>query len=90
VILYFLERAPEPPHARVGITVSRKVGGAVERHRIKRRIREIYRRWDERSLLPPLDLVVHVLPVARRADFQALEKDLLSLLRPLVQYRREP
>ena len=87
VILYFLEREPEPPHARIGITASRKVGSSVVRHRVKRRIREIYRRWSERNLLPPYDIVVHVLPAARQADFQALKKDLLSLLRPLTRSR---
>lgn len=87
VILYFLKREPEPPHARIGITASRKVGSSVVRHRVKRRIREIYRRSRERSLLPPYDIVVHVLPAARQADFEALRKDLLTLLRPLTRSR---
>ncbi|MGB5549832.1 MAG: ribonuclease P protein component [Thermoanaerobaculia bacterium] len=87
VILYFRQRPPEPPHARIGITASRKVGGSVVRHRVKRRIREIYRRWSERSLLPPLDIVVHVLPAARQAGFQDLKKDLLELLTPLKRPR---
>ena len=68
------------PHARLGITASRKVGGAVERHRLKRRIKEIYRRWSGRSSLPAVDLVVHVKPEAGRAEFQALRRDLLRLL----------
>jgi ribonuclease P protein component len=34
---------------RLGITVSRKVGGAVVRNRLKRRIREIYRRHPDRG-----------------------------------------
>ena len=43
--------------ARIGITVSRRVGGAVVRNRIKRRIREWFRR--SRSSIPQhLDLLV--------------------------------
>ena len=87
VILYFRKRPPEPPFARIGITASRKVGGSVVRHRVKRRIREIYRRWDERRQLPPYDIVVHVLPAAREAGFQDLKKDLLELLKPLTRLR---
>ena len=48
---------------RFGITVSRKVGGAVERNRVKRWVRESYRRL--RSLAPPAtDLVVIARPSA--------------------------
>lgn len=36
---------------RLGITVSRKVGGAVARNRIKRRIRETFRRHIDRERL---------------------------------------
>ncbi|MEZ5330482.1 MAG: ribonuclease P protein component [Thermoanaerobaculia bacterium] len=67
-------------HPRLGITASRKVGKAVIRNRIKRRVREIYRRWSERSQLPPLDLVVHVLPSARTASFEQLAAELSDLM----------
>jgi ribonuclease P protein component len=43
---------------RLGITVTRKVGGAVARNRIKRIMREIFRRH-RATLTPPLDLVVN-------------------------------
>lgn len=43
---------------RLGITVTRKVGGAVRRNRIKRRFREIFRR-NRTALAPDLDLVVN-------------------------------
>ena len=62
-------------HPRLGITVSKKVGGAVTRFRLKRRIREIYRRWRERSRLPMMDLVVHMKPQAARASFDQLKKE---------------
>ncbi|HYV68024.1 MAG TPA: ribonuclease P protein component, partial [Myxococcales bacterium] len=42
--------------ARVGIAVSSKVGQAVVRNRVKRRLREAIRH--ELALLPPVDLVL--------------------------------
>ncbi|HEU4407200.1 MAG TPA: ribonuclease P protein component [Polyangiaceae bacterium] len=35
---------PAPGPSRVGLTVSKQVGNAVERNRVKRRLREIFRR----------------------------------------------
>jgi ribonuclease P protein component len=71
-------------HPRLGITVSRKVGGAVVRIRTKRRIREIYRRWSERRRLPPIDLVVHVKPAAAKASFEEMERELQGQLKSLL------
>jgi ribonuclease P protein component len=48
---------PRDGESRLGVTVSRKVGGAVVRNRIKRRVREVFRRDPER-LMPRHDLVV--------------------------------
>lgn len=85
-ILYF---APNQlGHPRIGITASRKVGKAVARQKLKRRIREIYRRWKDRGKLPALDLVIHLKPEARGADFQAFQEDLSRLLSGLL-HRRE-
>ena len=57
-------RAPGPgPTARVGITVSTRVGDAVVRNRVKRLVREIVRvLW--RRLQPPDDVVVIAKPGA--------------------------
>jgi ribonuclease P protein component len=71
-------------HPRLGITVSRKVGSSVVRHRVKRRLREIYRRWSGRRSLPPLDLVVHVYPAAATADFASLRGELLRHMTGVV------
>lgn len=62
--------------ARLGITASRKVGKSVVRQRLKRRVREIYRRWERRSDLPPLDLVVNLKPPAKEGDFAELRREL--------------
>jgi ribonuclease P protein component len=58
--------------ARVGITVSSRVGGAVVRNRVKRRLREAIRH--EMAGLPAVDLVLVARPSAVRsgvADFRA-------------------
>ena len=48
-LVVVLPRGDEGP-ARVGITVTKKVGNAVERNRIKRIVREVFRR--ERTRFP--------------------------------------
>jgi len=77
-IVYFVPNQLGAP--RIGITASRKVGKAVVRQRIKRRIREIYRRWPGRAGLSDLDLVVHLKPESGKSDFQGLRAELLRLL----------
>jgi ribonuclease P protein component len=69
---------------RFGQTASRKVGGAVERHRLKRWAREIYRRWPERRLLPPADLIAHFKPGASAASFADFRRELERLLASLL------
>jgi len=86
-ILYFVPN--QLGHPRIGITASRKVGKAVVRHRLKRRIKEVYRRWHGRGGLPALDLVVHLKPEAGKSDFPALRTELLRLFGGLRE-RREP
>ena len=46
-----------PGRARLGVTVSRKVGNAVVRNRVKRRIREWFRH-DGQALVAGRDVVV--------------------------------
>lgn len=74
----------ELQEARLGITASRKVGKAVIRHRVKRRIRNIFRRWPNRDELPSVDIVVHLKPAAGAADFMTLRQEVESLLARLV------
>ncbi|MCB9880923.1 MAG: ribonuclease P protein component [Planctomycetes bacterium] len=48
------------PHARLGLSVSKKVGGAVRRNKIKRMIREAFRltRWEIEARAGGVDVVV--------------------------------
>ncbi|MEM9558262.1 MAG: ribonuclease P protein component [Acidobacteriota bacterium] len=68
---------------RLGITASRKVGKAVVRQRVKRRIREIFRRWPQRRQIAAIDVVVHVKPAAASAGFDALSAEIERMLQTL-------
>jgi ribonuclease P protein component len=61
--------------ARLGVTVSRKVGGAVTRNYVKRCVRETFRRR-LRSLAAGRDLVVIARPGAGDLDFEAIAGEL--------------
>lgn len=70
---------PSPAgQARLGVTVSRRVGGAVARNRIKRLVREVFRK-NRAALGVPLDVVVIARPAAAEAPRERAEADLLAL-----------
>ena len=80
--LHFHDNREDGP--RLGITASRKVGNSVARHRVKRRVREIFRRFPKRGEIGSLDIVVHLWPTAGKATFPTLRSELERLLSSLV------
>lgn len=81
--LSYARRAETPDgassSARIGFSVSKRVGGAVRRNRVKRRLREAVRRrlWKTR---PGWDMIVIARPEAADADYTALADELHELL----------
>ena len=69
---------------RLGIIASKRVGGAVQRNRAKRRVRELFRREVASGSTPAdLDLVVIVRAGLVRAPFAALTADFQAALRKM-------
>ncbi|MDA2930310.1 ribonuclease P protein component [Acidobacteria bacterium AH-259-O06] len=77
-VLYVLEN--NLPYHRLGITASRKVGKAVVRNRIKRRVREIFRA-NKPAISPPCDLVVNIKRSAADVSYQEIKRDFLRAIR---------
>ena len=67
---------------QLGITVSTKLGGAVERNRIRRRLKEIYR-INEHSLRIGYNIVIVARLKSRYAGWNELESSVLSLFEKL-------
>jgi len=67
---------PDNARGALGITVSRRIGNAVARNRVKRRIRECYRRSLRERLPAGLALVVIARTGAATLDFPTLSTEL--------------
>ncbi len=68
------------PVSRLGVVVSRAVGNAVTRNRVKRRLREIFRRAKGR-FTQPADVVIRAKRPIAEAAYPQLVDEIAGLLR---------
>lgn len=80
---FLATQPPTPPSAgmRIGLTVPKVLGKAVDRNRIKRRMRAALRQQPQALLTPALDLVLHPRRTVLTCEFPRLVGELEKLLR---------
>lgn len=86
LVLYARKTGKSTNH--LGITVSTKVGKAVVRNRVRRRIREIYR-LHEHEMLSGIQLVAVARTRAASASYGQLEHSFMSACKKLSLLRQE-
>lgn len=75
IVVYARKNASDTPlKNRVGITVGTKIGHAVQRNLIRRRLREIYR-LNEEKLTPGYDIVIVARAKSKYSRYSELEAD---------------
>jgi len=92
---FVLQAAPVPvdlslPVLRVGFTVSRKVGNAVVRNRVRRRLREVARLVMPDQASAALDYVLVGRQGALERDFAKLQQELVEALKRLKALAPSP
>ena len=88
-----MHAVPGPGRTQVGFVVSRSVGNAVTRNRVRRRLRHLVREWlthaPEGTVLPEgLVVVVRALPAAADASAEDLATDLRRCLARSIRLAR--
>ena len=72
---------------RVGYAIGRRVGGAVARNRLRRRVRAVLSELDRDGQIPPGAYLVGGSPEAAQMTYRELEA---SMRRAIDQLREEP
>ena len=75
-------RKTNRPYSRLGLTTGVKLGNAVKRNRVRRRMRELYR-TNESKLRPGYDIVMVARTRAIFARYSDLESSFLRLMKKL-------
>ena len=84
---FFCVRAADDKYVidgpRVGLTVGKVMGKAVDRNRIKRRLREVIRKNAPALRQLPVDVILHPRRAVIDLDFEALEREVAGVFRTI-------
>ncbi|WP_258728469.1 ribonuclease P protein component [Bacillus atrophaeus] len=84
-VLYVLDQ-PEADEIRAGLSVSKKIGNAVVRNRVKRLIRQVLQ--DEKDKLKQKDYIIIARKPASQLTFEETKKSLQHLFRKSSLYKK--
>lgn len=85
-VTIYIKPQENPGLFKLAISVPKKLGNAVQRNKVKRRIREIIRLF---ILKPGMDYFILVKPSAKEYTYQALEKHIYECLKQHGQIKGE-
>lgn len=85
-VVYVLKN-PQTEKMRVGVSVSKKMGGAVVRNRLRRQVKEIVRLNADR-IVPGHDFVIIVRKAAVGLSYREMEKSLQHALKRASLWRK--
>lgn len=86
-VIYMLEN-PEEKEFRLGLSVSKKIGNAVTRNRVKRLIRQIFQE-EKDSLLRGRDYIVIARKPAAEMSYQEVKSSLFHLFKKTKMHQKK-
>lgn len=89
LFVIIVRQSAESGPCRIGISVSKKIGNSVTRHRIKRQVRECFRtHWEQWKA--GSDIVVIARQEVKESSFRKIENALLALMKKHGLVRQLP
>ncbi|MFP7170618.1 ribonuclease P protein component [Terribacillus sp. 7520-G] len=79
LVLYYKRQETADTHFRIGLSVSKKLGNAVMRNKIKRYLRQAFHELDE-QVVQGYDFIVIARQPAKDMTYQELKKSLIHVL----------
>jgi len=84
LVMYILNNKSE--YSRIGISVSKKVGKAIIRNKVRRRIKEAYRLNIDENIKNGYDIIFIARVAIKDADYFDIEKSMKHLIRKSDMY----